>query len=184
MKRFAPQVLLVSIFSILVGLGMIFLVNPQLRIIANAQQEIVHLASQPVDTRVPKAPEATEATKQEYQQVMDLLPLTDSQYDLAVQIEALTRSAGLPLQSLSMNAAQANDPNAVTVNGLQVLSASLTTKGSYPVIEKLVAGLTTLERFTQINQVSLTNGPQDGDQVSALITVQAYYLPNPAVSTK
>jgi Tfp pilus assembly protein PilO len=126
-----------------------------------------------------------------------LLPSTDEQYDLSVQVEALARSSGVTLTGLAVSAAAATStlPKTTPAKDDVVTSSptpapkeaapaavvplkvtvNLAITGSYAQVQEVVKGLTRLDRLTQIDQLSVTSGT--GGSVSASITAISYYLP-------
>lgn len=157
---------------------MVFVISPQIRDWQSKQQTLKSITQQaegPLITNTSGfSTQDQQAFQKKYQQITALLPSSDQQYDLAVQIEALTRSLGLPLSSLSMSSAG----TALAGSGASTVTVTLTTKGQYATLRQLIVGITRLERFTQITQTTFTVGTADASGVVNLqIVAQAYYIP-------
>jgi hypothetical protein len=178
--RISPAPILAATFCLIFGLGMIFLVNPQLSQITASQQKINDLSASISASRTVTAPKPSDAVVAKYQEVTDLLPMSDQEYDLAVQVEALTKSLGLPLSSLNMSLGQAGtatSAGAAVPASLSGVNIAMTTKGSYPAVEQLVSGLSTLNRYIQVSQVLVNTLVGDSTQVTAQIVAVAYFMP-------
>ena len=106
-------------------------------------------------------------------QVMGLLPDGDAHLDLTVQLDALTRSLGLPGGSFTVSAA----PAAAVLGVPAKLPMTLAVTGSEQSIQAAIAGLTGLGRYIQVDQVAVSR-PVGSQALSAQISASAYYLPS------
>jgi hypothetical protein len=133
------------------------------------------------------------------QTVLALLPATDRQFDLAVEIEALASSSNVSLTALSVTpqvivgtptttaAATAATAAAPSEAGVYKLALSIQVGGSYEDVQTFTKNLTRLDRFITISQVNMsapanTSGVvgsvASGKVVAAQLTGQAYFMPS------
>lgn len=191
----ASKVLLA--FTIPLGLVYYFLVIPQIRATAQGLVDVDALRQTSTSASSTKQRDDFKQKVAAVQtQANLLLPPTDQQYDLSVQVESLAKSKNLTISGLSVNAAQptnlqkttpaANDttsegPSTITAADAPLSTAavkvtvSVGVTGTYANIEQFIAGLPALDRFVQIDQVTITN--QAAGQLGAQLTAFAYYLP-------
>lgn len=124
-----------------------------------------------------------------------LLPASDSQADISVQVEALAKNVGVAITGFNTSVAVSTLPKttapasdvpgtasaaatpapAAAPAGPNKVSIIVAVNGTYQNVENFIAGLTTLDRFIQIDQVSLT--ATAAGTLTAQITAYAYYQP-------
>ena len=129
--------------------------------------------------------------------VLELLPASDLQYDLVVQVEGLARSLAIPLTSLSVTGATmpaAGAPTATTsapstatskvasVAPPASVALSVGVTGTYAQIRQFVQALPTISRSLAITQVSVNpvvasqkDAQASSGLVSATLTASAFY---------
>lgn len=122
---------------------------------------------------------------------LGLLPATNLQYDLVVQIEGLGRALSLPLTSLSVTGATAiaaagapkSTESTATTEGPSSIALTVGATGTYAQAVSLVQALPTISRSLLINQVVISNAAATKDAssttglVSVSISANAYYQP-------
>lgn len=182
-------------FTIPLGLIYYFLVIPQVRATSQALSDVDSL-------RQSTSAEASAKQREEFKQKLaemqtdaaKLMPATDEQYDLSVQVEALAKSKNLTINGLNVNAAQPTGLPKTTTSDVPTSQADQTIRaadvastsalkvtvtvsvtGGYNDIEHFVAGLPALDRFVQIDQISVSIA--SATQLTAQVTAFAYYLP-------
>jgi hypothetical protein len=199
MNRLSPTILAASLFGAVFLIGLWLLVIPQFKEMGVTFGALDKM-QQP--TTVTKTKSATRSAQE--QQILDLktqaqtlLPSSDQQYDLSVQIEALSRSVGVSLTGLSLNASQSALPTTAPAQDDSIstkatptptaaaatpkpasagkkVTATITVTGSYANIERFIIGLTSLGRYISIDQTSVTNAANGA--VTAQVTAFGYYL--------
>lgn len=202
MLKFSPFTIALVLASLVFTAGSWFGVIPQLKEWGRAQAQHDQLLAQPLAkvSNTHKDTVTAEATKQI---VEALLPANDNQYDLSVQIEALSKQVGLTLSNLVVTstpppavapkttATKVADP---TTGVLRTVSVNVSGKGTYLQVQSFLKQLTALDRFIQLNQVSLasaassdtskttdtasTTSVTSSDQVILQVSGVAYYLPS------
>ena len=167
---------------------------PELRLMVAAQQS---LDQQTASVVKPSATPAI-ATSATQTTVDTLLPVGDQRYDLSVQVEAASHSAGVTLASMSLAlpaaVAALGVPLSTTATAstpVSTLTATIAVTGSYANIQKFVASLVQLDRFITVSQATIsaaastsaatdTKPAANGDpSLSGSITAFAYYVPAP-----
>jgi len=178
MKMIAPSYLFLFVFSLMCAAGTQLEVAPLLRQVVSLQAQV-----ETAQTDL-NGIQGTSGAANAYQRpgfqsdsrlASILLPTADNQYELIAQIETAVKGIGLPLTGVSVTPAAtgAAMPAGLTA-GMKALALSISTKGSYADMERLVSRLASLDRYLTVNEVSLTAG-QDGT-ISAQISAYAYYL--------
>lgn len=178
--QISPLAMVLLAAAICFGLASYVLVTPHL----------IQLGKQQVDTTTADGAQAvpktrTDILKSDAEQASLLLPSSDNQYDLSVQIEGLATVSGATISSLAItpDAAKSVKALGVTANRFVV---TVGIAGSYQQVQRFVDGLTTLERFVGIDQVyvsaaSATEAQKpsvtSNQSVTSQITAYAYYQP-------
>lgn len=184
MKRVSPTtwVIVAGVGCFLVGHW--FLVLPKFRELGTALNQLniqeEHLSAGPdADERAERLLAVTELSDT----VRSLVPPTDQQSDVSVQIEAAANQSGASLMSLVLNTGTLNIPNTSTategVQGVEKLAITATVSGSYEQIRGFVDTLTSLERLILIDQLSVSASEEGGSQLTAEILANAFYAPEP-----
>jgi len=178
MNRVSSFRIFLFLFCLLAAIGAWFLIVPQagrLALVQSEAQAVRTEASEP-------APASAAASRQQAfladaAQAQELLPAADGQYDLVTLVESAVRSAGLPLNGLSVvSNSSPSDPPTGSLAGLGQLDLAISTEGSYQDIEKVIDRLGQLGRYLSVSAVSLSGSGTDA-QLTAQITASAYYLP-------
>ncbi len=195
MAKVSPSLAVITVFSLAALVGFWMLLMPEIRELGRQQAQFGKL-------KLPQASsnslgESTRAAQVRTRDTaLTLLPIEDAQYDLATQIEALSASTGVVLSSYSVaaggtakaaatpaptaeeggTASASPAPAAASVSTLQKLTLSLTFSGSYDDIQRYVNALLSINRFMQIDQITLT-GSQSSAAIAAQLTAFAYYQP-------
>ena len=163
-----------------------FLILPQFKELAVAQHDL----EQTIPSSTALKNQSTSADKRRADiaelktKAQLLLPATDKQYDLSIQLEAAAKSSGVTLTGLALNPAElqipktseAQEADAAASAGPKKLTLSLSATGSYAAIQQWVNSLTSLDRFIQLDQITL-NADKTGTALTAQVTGFAYYLP-------
>lgn len=183
---------LILAFVLPLGLAYYLLVLPQVRATASLLGELDARQDRNQQIKSGKQKEAYQQQAADLRtKTLALLPATDEQYDLSVQVEALAKAHDLAIGSLTINAAVPTDLQKTTTptdtgDGSSAPAQSLTSSllkvtvttavtGSYENVQEFIGGITALGRFMQIDQaiVSVTADKTVNLQVTAF----AYYLP-------
>ena len=199
MKRFAPSYILLIVATAVFSGGVWWLIIPKLQELALVRAQINQLHQTSLVSKTGSKSLVVSKIAQR-QQVLQLLPVDDQQYDLAVELEGLSRDVGVSLTGLSMSAiagvAAAGTKPAATaaaaVTAPKMLTITLGVSGNYAAVRAFVNGLPTLSRFILITQLTLTGAPVGAasaklgttDAVTASLTATAPYLPLSAALTK
>ena len=177
MAKLAPSVVVIGTLGLVFLAGYWLLILPELHQIGDAARNVKKVESVvAVSTPQAKVPETPD------QAVNDLLPATDNQYDLAVQIDALSKSLAVPLTSLSLNADSATGAPSGVANTRRVV-VTISLMADYTHVQAFIDGLTSLGRYMQVNQVSLSSTTGSGGSTSlsgnlaTQITAYAFFLP-------
>jgi len=182
--RFPQSVAVVSIFLAVFLVGYWFLVLPQFRqlgtVLSTADQGVTKT------TLIVSQQEKTErqAKIDELQsQAETLLPTSDKQYDLSVQLEASAKDNGVTITDLSLSAASsglqqtaAGQAAAASANGLTKVTIAMTVSGTYEAVQKWVIAMNSLDRLIQIDQLTITSSGGEG-KTTAQVNAAAYYVP-------
>lgn len=191
MIRIAPSYLLLLLATLLFAGGVWWLILPQLSTLTASRALLIQPEAATAGLKQSSGSELSKANL--HQQVLQLMPADDDQYDLAVEVEGLSRSAGVSLTGLSMLSAVAAASGATgkaapVASGPKQLNLTLGVAGSYGAVQAFVSGLPTLSRFVSITQLTMTGGGQtknvQGDSVTASLTATAPYLPQANVTKK
>lgn len=166
-------------------------VIPEFRDLAGQQQQLEQLLGSTNTITKQSSTSAQEARKKTLAelttQVQSLLPLTDAQYDLSVQLEAAAKSTGLAITALTVNAPDLGIPlttagAAAAANTTNVPRVTFTmgVSGNYGQVRHWITNLVSFDRFVQLDQVAVTSKATNDnpDQVIAQVTGFAYYLPS------
>jgi Tfp pilus assembly protein PilO len=173
-KKIAPAVIVVFIFCLIFAAGFFGLVYPSLQPIGrkltklatyNQQQLSVGASS----SRAAEVVTQRELLEKEQSKISKLLPNQTNLYDLSIQIEALTKNTGVTLTAISLvpaadTSVPATKSSAATAGVLTAPSGTakstlgLTLAGSYTSLRSFLDGLTQLERYIEVQDVSFTSG--------------------------
>ncbi|MCC2631993.1 MAG: hypothetical protein K0S20_692 [Patescibacteria group bacterium] len=200
MTKIHPFVIAVTVADLLfAGLFYVFIL-PQVSTLGKlqAERDAASTSSSYSAQSISRQKADYEKLKTAKETVAYLLPSGDNQYDLSVQVDALSKQVGVGLASFSVSldtkpaTAQTTSgavaSTAAATSSLKKVTMNIGVTGSYDQVKSFVKGLSTLERFIQIDQVlfSLAAKPTgtldqasltSGDQVSGQITAVAFYLP-------
>ena len=173
-----------------------FFVLPEVRQVGQYRAEI-EAGTENVNLKAISKKPATEVELAN--RVLALLPTSDNQYDLAVQVDALSKSLKIPLASFTMSAAAASKAAVVTEEaetksvgaattplpgaseGVSLSKVSLSLSfivSNYQDVQRFIQGLTGLGRFIQIDQLTVSSAGTAIDQITVQIIGFAYYLPS------
>lgn len=173
MKHISPGVIVVFVFCIVFSGGFFGLVYPSLKPISQKLAKLNAYSEQMVKTDSNEDSDAKtaqkEALEREKSNIDKLLPDQNNIYDLSIQIEALSKASGVALTGISLTPpAEATIPQtksqqaAVTAQGAPEGTASsnisLTVNGGYQALRSFLEGLTSLERFIEVKDISMSNG--------------------------
>jgi Tfp pilus assembly protein PilO len=161
-----------------------FMVLPQFRDLATQQKQLEQLLGS-TSSVSKQTTTAQQARKQALidlaAQSQKLLPLSDQQYDLSVQLESAAKAAGVNIISLVVNAPELGIPKTTVADSTGSTSPRVTFTiagtGSYGAVASWVTSLVGLERFIQLDQVTIGAKSPDQDSVTGTVTGFAYYLP-------
>ncbi|CAN5162999.1 hypothetical protein BH11PAT4_BH11PAT4_4950 [soil metagenome] len=174
MKKIAPAVIVVFSFCLIFAAGFFGLVYPSLKPIGRKltklatynQQELSVTAS---STRAAEVAAQRALLEKEQAKISKLLPDESNLYDLSIQLEALTKSTGVALTSISLvpaaeTAIPATKSTAATAgviaapSGTAKSTVGLSLSGSYTTLRSFLDGLTQLERYIEVQDVTFTSG--------------------------
>ena len=161
-------------------LGIWFLIAPQVSTIT-AQVQVLNKSvdAQTAMGATPAPAVSVPATVKE--SVDALLPSSAAQYDLSVQVEALSKNIGVTVVSVGFAATDGATAAVAPVPGVSALGLSMGVTGTYAQIQQLVEGLSSLDRFLQVTGVTISGAsgatPGAANILTAQITGAAYYLP-------
>jgi Tfp pilus assembly protein PilO len=189
MKELGASTKLFLVFIVTFAVTYYFLALPQVRAAGQVLGKLEQMRNQHLVAFTPSAQQAQLKERAEVvkSQALSLLPKTDEQYDLSVQVEWLAKEVTVTLSSLSVNASnsgilQPTSPakgEAVAVpaaeGSAQKVQIGIGVGGSYENVQRFVRGLTTLGRYVQVEQlvVNVNEG-----QLAAQISAAAFYLPS------
>ena len=168
MLKPSPVVLFFSVSVSIFLVGFWFLLLPLLHQWGETQANLDMAQKSPLSSVVKTSSKALEDQQALQQQVSILLPKSDAQYDLSVQVEALSKSLGVSLTSLSLTK---DEPK----SGQKKVVITLGASGSYLAVQQFIQALTSLDRFVQVDQFSITNGTVGN--VVLQLSAFAYYQP-------
>jgi Tfp pilus assembly protein PilO len=181
-----PTIAVVSTFAVVFVLGFFVLIAPELTPIGQDLARLNQYTLTSGSLKVKK--DASALTK--YQSQSDLanalLPAENQLYDLSVQIEALAKTKSVGLTGLTLNPAVATGTTQTTSSqaasgttplpaGVQKASIVTSVTGEYAQVQGFVEGLTSLKRYIQIQDITVSKGVSG--KVIAQITASTYYLP-------
>lgn len=165
-------------------------VIPEFRDLAGQQQQLEQLLGSTSAITKQSSSSAQDARKRALAELKTeaegLLPLTDQQYDLSVQLEAAAKGAGLAISALTVNAPDLGIPlttagaaAAANTSNVPRVGFTMGVSGTYSQVRHWVTNLVSFDRFVQLDQVAVTSKAtnDDPDQVIAQVTGFAYYLP-------
>lgn len=190
MNKISPLSLFVSVATLIFLGGFWYAIMPQLKNLGELYSEQEVLQEDPIVTALSIRRKVTENNLTETKKQAELLlPAEDNQYDLSVQIEGLAKRLGLPLTGLILTQTESTQGQAQTTGGpppvasiaADKITITIGVSGEYATVQQFVSSLPTLERFIQIDQVTLSKAGEDA-ATSAQITAFAYYLPGAASS--
>ncbi len=187
--KVAPTIAVVAIFSLLFAVGFFLLLAPQIKPIGERLARLSLYNADPASLGLQKKKQDNVQTQQEEQtkQVVALLPAENQLYDLSVQIDALAKSIPVALNGLTLNAAvgdtkKTSSTQAATETGPAILPAqgqkstvNITVSGSYQQVQDFVRQLTQLNRYIDIQDLSITAA--EGGVTTGLITAATYNIP-------
>ncbi len=172
-------------FSLPLALAYFFLVIPQIKATSQALADVDSLRQSGGITGGSQKQRTDYLTQlsEVRTNALTLIPTTDNQYDLSVQVEALAKEKKLTISGLTVSAVvptnlQSTTPVEGTTTagaGLLKVTVTVSVTGTYANIQSFVASLPALDRFIQIDQITITSGT-DG-LTNAQLTAFAYYLP-------
>ena len=180
-----PTIAVVSAFSVVFVVGYFVLIAPDMASIGENLVRLSHYDS----LSITPAKKTTVATIASYQQQADLvntlLPAESQLYDLSVQVEALAKSGSISLTNLTLNPAADGLPQTTSSQatagaiplpaGVVKAALGLGVHGSYTSAQAFLEGLTRLNRYIQIENVTIAKA--DTANVDMQITASTYYLP-------
>ncbi|MBU6389395.1 hypothetical protein KGQ71_02660 [Patescibacteria group bacterium] len=182
MAKIAPPVLTIATFSLIFIVGFWVIILPELQSLVMAQNTLTQVENQPVVSTVAKVTrdqqKTADAVKAVQSEAETLLPASDNQYDLSVQLDSLSKNLGIPLTGLSITGGTgliaSSSATSGTAASLQKLTLTLSFTTSYDNLKKFLTGLTSIDRYIQINQITVTSS--GGGQVSCQVSAFAYYM--------
>jgi len=199
MVKISPTVLVIVTFCSIFLVGFWVLLLPQLEELNRSQAILAQYQKEGVSkvTRVNlQQKDNQEKIKQVQEIASTLLPPSDNQYDLSVQLEGLSKNLGIPWQGLSLtgvdNTVSANSTPTTSLSkgsaagvgpldsktaaaSLKKVTIALNVTVNYNDLQRLLVGLVSINRMIQIDQLTVNSG--GSDQLSVQISAFAYYLP-------
>ena len=180
-SKTSPYVQALALFSILFGLGFYFLVLPQVKESASVLRGYNNLVTNQSEILASAAKQKKNQVNLDYvasdkAEADLLLPSGDNQYDLTIQIQGLTQKLGIPLSSFNFGTLTGGNTG---LPGAKSLQFTLSTTSNYNQVQQFVHQLVSLNRFIQINQLSLVTlgtASAPSDEVTVQLTGQAFYL--------
>jgi Tfp pilus assembly protein PilO len=191
MKPLSLPLKILVAFILPFAAGYYYLVLPQIKAVGEGLSAVDSLQQSGVATLSVKQRDAFKAQIDTVRaRTQKLLPATDEQYDLSVQVESLAKSKGMTLTALTISSAvpttlpkttPAKDADTaaapvVSTSSLLKVTVAVGVSGSYEAVQSFIAGLTMLDRFMQVDQATFTVTPASG-QIGAQVTAFGYYLP-------
>lgn len=179
MRKISPSITVLTTFTAVLLVGFWWQVLPRLQEFGQLRQAInKQIETQKQETLSASNQAKPNASKEKstYEQAISLLPADDSQYDFSSQVEALSKSLNIPLTSFSLGAGGATAVG--TATGVQRITFSISLSANYADTQRFVTALTSIDRFVQIDQISLTGSTSVSNAISTQITGFAYYLPS------
>jgi Tfp pilus assembly protein PilO len=164
MPKISVSVILISIFSLTVGTGIYFLVLPQIKELSDLHTQTVSLNQQSNANNISSISPALQAQENN---LLQLLPTDSNQYDLTIQIEALSAQQNIQLTALSVGttagtvpassgAASTGSGGAGTALAVSNIPFSMNFTTNYQNVQQYIQGLLSLGRFLHVQQVLLT----------------------------
>lgn len=174
MKKLSLPILSLLLAGLIILAGFWLAVLPQMRSFADLQKQYSALGMQDVgqETTTTK-PKIDQVKLQALQNSISiLLPASDGQYDFAIQLDALSKSMGITLTSVSITNPSAVGatttsgipktstsvaaPDVTANQGIKKLTFVLGLTAKYGDVQRFMQGLLSLNRFVQIDQITLT----------------------------
>lgn len=196
MKKIAPAVVVIFVFCVVFAGGFFGLVYPSIKPIGKKLAKLSAYSQQSAKATVPSSRTAEiEAQRQllelEKGKISKLLPDESNVYDLSIQIEALAKSTGVTITSVSLlpaaetSVAKTKSTTATaTVQapppGTATSSISVGLAGNYDALRSFLDGITQLERYIEVVDVSFSTGTSG---VSMVLSAVAYSIQKTPVAT-
>jgi Tfp pilus assembly protein PilO len=192
MKGLRTTAKIFLVFTIVFAAAYQFLVLPQVKATSVALGELEDLRmQQSAGLSAKQRTELLQEAQVTREEALRLMPATDEQYDLSVQVEALAQESGVSITTLALHAAapttlnpttppaEGEGPTAATspaqpASGVLKVLVSVSVTGSYTNVQTFVSELPSIGRFLQIDQLVLN--VKDG-QVAAQVVANAFYMP-------
>jgi len=188
MKNVQPLSLSIFLFSLLVAAGGWFLLIPAIKTTTSQLAQIRQLNDAYAAMAIPTNGSDQDATKIATltAQAQSLLPTTDNQYDLLIQVDAAGKNQGLPFSSLNITPV---DPNGAATAGVPLPTGTrgvvmnLANSASYADTGRLLQSLLSLNRLVRVDQLSLSGaqsaqpGGLSAGSLNVVINATALYSP-------
>lgn len=195
MPKIAVSVILISVFSLTVGTGVYFLVLPQITQLSDLHNQTVSLNQQSNANNIEPISPSLQAQENN---LLQLLPTDASQYDLTIQIEALSAQQNIQLTALNVGTTAGTIPTSSSSGSAPVASSgagaalavqsipfSMNITTTYQNVQQYIQGLLSLGRFIQVQQVLLAKAsanPNNGaSNNTSVVTPTA--TPTPVANT-
>lgn len=187
MKKIAPSTIVIFVFCLVFSVGFFALIYPSLSPIGKKLAIIETYGSVPFDAGSTlslnsRQEEQRSLLAQESVKVQKLLPQESNLYDLSIQLEALGKVAGVATTSVSLTpgagtasaptkSSQATAALQTAPAGTEKSSIAISVVGSYQAVQAYLDGLTSLERYIEVQDVSISAQQAN---ISMTITASAY----------
>jgi len=184
--RIRPSILVIALFSLVFVVGFFLLIEPQLTPIGENLERLDAYSHLNNPTPIP-SPDTSTLTS-ETTKVQGLLPQENNLYDLSVEIEALSKTLPISLTALSLDPSVASAPATTSAQAgaaggialpasVEKSTINITATGSYTDLQTFCEGLTKLDRYIDIQDLSMTGTPTT-TQSTVTLTAVTYNLPN------
>lgn len=179
MKNLSPFAVTIVAATLTFLMGFWLLAMPSVKEFGQSQADLE--ATREAIAPVVKQKEAADKLAESQALSEALLPREGDQYDLSVQIEALSKQLNVPLEAMNVTQPDAAAKSGAAA-GPQKLAINVSVKAPYDKVQEFVSGLLSMSRFVQIDQVALASDPENDQSLNAQITAYAFYLSGPTVS--
>ncbi len=193
MKKIAPAVVVIFVFCVVFAGGFFGLVYPSIKPIGRKLSKLAAYSQQSTKAVAPSSRSAElEAQRQQLElekdKISKLLPDESNVYDLSIQIEALAKSTGVTMTSVSLlpaaetTVAKTKSTTAIaTVQappaGTATSTIAVSLSGSYDALRSFLDGITQLERYIEVVDVSFASGTSGVSMTLSAVAFSAQKAP-------
>lgn len=124
------------------------------------------------------------------EKVNRLLPNESSLYDLSIQLEALVKAEGVTLSNVTLTPSASDSGQAVTTSeqatgadvsikapkSTEKALISMTMSGTYGQLQSFIDGMTSLDRYIEITELTFTKAAVTDTVLALQITANTYYM--------